>query len=211
MISNPKDISNVYNILVTPNFNNGIDNVIYEIQLKFYWKINKDLNPPLYMDIVNCFDKNICGNASINKDSFNIKFEYGKEYFTNNIPGTYNIWTVCFTDIPNPSKPSSVVSIWEFIILPKILRYLEDNKFDSIDFNKKINNNNQSNNVHVNINNNIISEINEEFLMSDENKSDKKIFENKKLKIENYRNHLGVEEIEIINKRNNFDIFIDKN
>ena len=50
MISNPKDISNVYNILVTPNFNNGIDNVIYEIQLKCYWKINKDLIPPLYME-----------------------------------------------------------------------------------------------------------------------------------------------------------------
>lgn len=119
-----------YTIKLNPEINANLTSIIYEMDLICFWKVDKNQNPPFYLSIVNCNDFAICGSRRIynspvvianNSTSADREFEVA----------TYNIWFVCFNNIPNPTKPTSVISLMQFLITPKE-RLLQERNYEGV-------------------------------------------------------------------------------
>lgn len=126
------DISGKFTIKLNPDYNTNITSIIYEMDLICYWKVDKNTNPPFYLSIVNCKDNPLCGSIRIYNTPVVITNTDKKMYLTLDVT-TYNLWLVCLNNIPNPTKPTSVISLDQFTISPET-RLLENNiQVDPID------------------------------------------------------------------------------
>jgi len=136
-----------YNLTINNYYNRDVKEVIYEIDLKCYWKVDNTINPPFYLYIVNCNETFTCGSLIIHnipvvitKIATNITQELEVD--------TYNVWFVCFNNFQNPTKPSSVISLINFTIIPSSRLLEEENKLENSqkETNKKESNLNENKN-----------------------------------------------------------------
>ena len=125
----------------------------YPTPLQCYYLINKSQkdNPVNYLEVQSCINPNRCGFTYV--DSFGVDNEIvpiENNYFPYDIlgnssyanttewnkisydPGTYNIWTVCYNDIPFPQKPSEVFSAYNFLIEENVTDPCYPNCTDSV-------------------------------------------------------------------------------
>jgi len=120
-----------YTIKLNPEINANMTSIVYEVDLICYWKVDNNENPPFYLSIVNCNNFTICGSRRI----YNSPVVITNNSTSPNIPfdvDTYNVWFVCFNNIPNPSSPTSVISLVQFSITPEVRLLQESNYHEEI-------------------------------------------------------------------------------